>query len=51
MAGRLDDSKILRLIAFHDASHLWQLPCRVHLLSACLYLLEDANYPALEALG
>ncbi len=51
MAGRLDDSKILHRIAFHDASHLWQLPCRVHLLSACLYRLEDANYPALEALG
>ena len=51
MTANLDDRVVLRLIAFYEAHILWQLPSRVHLLSACLYRLGDASYPLAEALG
>ena len=47
----LDDRMVLRHIAFYEAAILWQLPGRVHLLSASLYRLGDANYALGEALG
>ena len=51
MTDNLDDRAVLRRIAFYEAAILWQLPSRVHLLSACLYRLGDASYPLAETLG
>lgn len=49
--NRLRESAVVRSIAVSDASEMWQMPGFVHLLGACLYRLEDANFPLLKGLG